>query len=102
MSQTKGFRTANKRYMMIFVPMMAIYCVAITAALTLIDFDTAPTQFGFQGVAVLFRAQHPEHGEDQRPAPQLQSQRLDDIRRNRHPRMVSRALYTVRHTVYSA
>jgi hypothetical protein len=43
MSQTKGFRTANKRYMMIFVPMMAIYCVAITAALTLIDFDTAPT-----------------------------------------------------------
>jgi hypothetical protein len=42
MSQTKGFRTANKRYMMIFVPMMTIYCVAITAALTLIDFDTSP------------------------------------------------------------
>jgi hypothetical protein len=28
---------------MIFVPMMTIYCVAITAALTLIDFDTSPT-----------------------------------------------------------
>ena len=43
MSQTKGFGTANKRYLMIFVPMMTIYCVAITAALTLIDFDTSPT-----------------------------------------------------------
>jgi hypothetical protein len=51
MSQTKGFRTANKRYMMIFVPMMTIYCVAITAALTLIDFDTSPT--GLRAIAQL-------------------------------------------------
>ena len=43
MSQTKGFRTANKRYLMIFVPMMTVYCVAIIAALALIDFDTSPT-----------------------------------------------------------
>lgn len=42
MSETKGFRTANKRYLMIFVPMMAVYCVAIAAALTFIDFDTSP------------------------------------------------------------
>ncbi len=42
MSQTKGFRTANKRYLMIFVPMMTIYCVAIAAALTFIDTETSP------------------------------------------------------------
>lgn len=42
MTQPKGFRTANKRYMMIFVPMMVIYCVAIAAALSFIDFNTSP------------------------------------------------------------
>lgn len=43
MTQPKGFRTANKRYMMIFVPMMALYCVAISIALTVIDLETAST-----------------------------------------------------------
>ena len=41
MTQPKGFRTANKRYMYIFVPMMTLYCVAIATALTFIDMDTA-------------------------------------------------------------
>lgn len=43
MTQPKGFRTANKRYMYIFVPMMTLYCVAIATALTFIDMDTAST-----------------------------------------------------------
>lgn len=43
MTQPKGFRTANKRYLMIFVPMMAFYCVAIAVAFTFIDIDTAST-----------------------------------------------------------
>jgi hypothetical protein len=43
MTQPKGFRTANKRYLMIFIPMMTIYCVSIAAALTFIDFNTSPT-----------------------------------------------------------
>lgn len=41
MSEQKGFRTANKRYLMIFFPMMAVYCVAIFAALNFIDMKTA-------------------------------------------------------------
>jgi hypothetical protein len=43
MTQPKGFRTAHKRYIMVFVPMMTIYCVAIAAALTFIDFETSPS-----------------------------------------------------------
>lgn len=43
MTQQKGFRTANKRYLMIFIPAMSIYCVAIFFALTFIDMETAST-----------------------------------------------------------
>jgi hypothetical protein len=43
MTQPKGFRTAHKRYIMVFVPMMTIYCVAIAVALTFIDFETSPS-----------------------------------------------------------
>lgn len=43
MAQPKGFRTANKRYLVIFVPMMTIYCAAIVAALAFIDMETAST-----------------------------------------------------------
>lgn len=42
MSEQKGFRTANRRYMVIFVPMMTLYCVALFAALSFIDMETAP------------------------------------------------------------
>ena len=42
MTDQKGFRTANKRYIAIFIPMMAVYCVAIVFALTFIDTETAP------------------------------------------------------------
>ncbi|MFN4183219.1 MAG: hypothetical protein ACK4M6_00410 [Hyphomonas sp.] len=43
MAHPKGFRTANKRYLVIFVPMMTIYCAAIVAALAFIDMETAST-----------------------------------------------------------
>jgi hypothetical protein len=43
MTQPKGVRTAHKSYIMVFVPMMTIYCVAIAAALTFIDFETSPS-----------------------------------------------------------
>lgn len=41
MTQQKGFRTANKRYIAIFIPMMSAYCVAIFFALTFLDTETA-------------------------------------------------------------
>lgn len=43
MSEQKGFRTANKRYLMVFMPMMAAYCVTISAVLNFIDMETAST-----------------------------------------------------------
>lgn len=41
MTSPKGFRTANKRYVAIFIPMMAVYCAAIVAAISFIDLDSA-------------------------------------------------------------
>ncbi|MBY9065893.1 hypothetical protein K1X12_03235 [Hyphomonas sp. WL0036] len=41
MIRPKGFRAANKRYLMIFVPMMALYCAALIFAMTFIDMKTA-------------------------------------------------------------
>lgn len=43
MSEQKGFRTANRRYLMVFAPMMAIYCAAIFAVLSFIDMETSST-----------------------------------------------------------
>lgn len=51
MTQQKGFRTANKRYIAIFVPMMTLYCAAIVAALSLIDMETASA--GLRAAAAL-------------------------------------------------
>jgi len=42
MAQTRGFRTANRRYKLLFWPMMAIYVAIILGAKFLIDEDTAP------------------------------------------------------------
>ena len=42
MAQSRGFRTAARRYKSLFWPMMAIYVAAILAAKFLIDEDTAP------------------------------------------------------------
>lgn len=42
MAQTRGFRTAARRYKSLFWPMMAIYVAAVLAAKFLIDGDTAP------------------------------------------------------------
>ena len=42
MTQTRGFRTANRRYKVLFWPMMAIYVAIILGAKFLIDEDTAP------------------------------------------------------------
>lgn len=41
MTSPKGFRKANKRYVAIFIPMMAVYCAAIGAAISFIDLETA-------------------------------------------------------------
>lgn len=43
MTQPKGFRTANKRYLKIFMPMMAAYCATIFFVLMFIDIKTAST-----------------------------------------------------------
>ncbi len=51
MTQPKGFRTANKRYIAIFIPMMASYCAAIFFALNFIDTETASA--GIRAVAAL-------------------------------------------------
>ena len=42
MTQTRGFRTANRRYKFLFWPMMAAYVAIILGAKFLIDEDTAP------------------------------------------------------------
>lgn len=42
MAQTRGFRTANRRYKLLFWPMMAVYVAIILGAKFLIDEDTAP------------------------------------------------------------
>lgn len=42
MTQTRGFRTATRRYKALFWPMMAIYVAIIFGAKFLIDEDTAP------------------------------------------------------------
>ena len=42
MAQTRGFRTANRRYKYLFWPMMAVYVAIILGAKFLIDEDTAP------------------------------------------------------------
>lgn len=42
MAQARGFRTATRRYKLLFWPMMAIYVVIILGAKFLIDEDTAP------------------------------------------------------------
>jgi flagellar biosynthesis protein FliR len=41
-TQPKGFRTANKRYHYTFWPLMGVYVVAIFAASSFIDENTAP------------------------------------------------------------
>jgi hypothetical protein len=43
MSEQKGFRAANKRYLMVFMPMMAAYCATLVAVVTFIDMETAST-----------------------------------------------------------
>jgi hypothetical protein len=42
MSQTKGFRTASRRYLMVFWPLMTLYVVILFAGVFLIDEDTSP------------------------------------------------------------
>ncbi len=42
MAQTRGFRTASRRYKILFWPMMAAYVTIILGAKFLIDEDTAP------------------------------------------------------------
>ena len=42
MSETKGFRTANRRYRYAFWPLMAVYVVAVMSGTYFIDEDTAP------------------------------------------------------------
>ena len=42
MSQSRGFRTAARRYKFLFWPMMAIYSVGILSTTFFIDEDTAP------------------------------------------------------------
>ena len=42
MAQTRGFRTANRRYKILFWPMMAVYVAVILGAKFLVDEDTAP------------------------------------------------------------
>ena len=42
MTQTRGFRTATRRYKLLFWPMMAAYVAIILGAKFLIDEDTAP------------------------------------------------------------
>ncbi|MBI1399774.1 hypothetical protein [Hyphomonas sp.] len=42
MSRTKGFRSANRRYLYVFWPFMAAYVAIILGASFLIDKDTSP------------------------------------------------------------
>lgn len=49
MTQTRGFRTANRRYKVLFWPMMAIYVAIILGAKFLIDEDTAPAWLNVAG-----------------------------------------------------
>jgi hypothetical protein len=42
MPETKGFRTANRRYHLVFWPMMALYIVVIFLASRIIDEDISP------------------------------------------------------------
>ena len=42
MTQSRGFRTANRRYKYLFWPMMAVYVAVILGARFLVDEDTAP------------------------------------------------------------
>ena len=42
MTQTRGFRTATRRYKRLFWPMIAIYVVATIAIALIVDKDTAP------------------------------------------------------------
>jgi hypothetical protein len=51
MTQTRGFRTANRRYKFLFWPMMAVYMAAIFGAKFLIDEDTAPVWLNVAGAA---------------------------------------------------
>jgi len=42
MSQQKGFRTANRRYRMVFWPLMGAYLAALMAGVVLVDEDHSP------------------------------------------------------------
>lgn len=42
MTQPKGFRTANRRYMLVFWPFTAAYLIALFAGISLVDESTSP------------------------------------------------------------
>lgn len=42
MTQPKGFRTASRRYMIVFWPLMSLYVITLFAGALFIDEDTAP------------------------------------------------------------
>lgn len=42
MTQPKGFRTANRRYMLVFWPFTAAYLVALFTGVYLVDEETSP------------------------------------------------------------
>ena len=49
MAQSRGFRTANRRYKFLFWPLMAVYVAVILGAKFLIDEDTAPAWLNVAG-----------------------------------------------------
>lgn len=42
MTQPKGFRTASRRYLMVFWPLMALYVITLFAGVYFVDEDTSP------------------------------------------------------------
>lgn len=42
MTQPKGFRTANRRYMLVFWPFTAAYLIALFTGVALVDEETSP------------------------------------------------------------
>ena len=52
MLKTKGFRTANRRYLYVFWPLMAAYVAIIFATSYFIDEETSPLWFKVAGAGV--------------------------------------------------
>lgn len=53
MTQTKGFRTANRRYLFLFWPAMILYAVALFTVVSFVDKTTAPLWLRIVGAGAI-------------------------------------------------